>query len=346
MDISLFDYNLPPELIAQFPSRRRDDSKLMILDRRGGGPSLFKPFRCITEYLSSGDAMVVNNTKVFKARLLGRRVTGGRVEIFLVRPVGSEETIVWEALVYPSRRVRVGESILYDSHSILLKRDIGGGRWEVQFQSDSQRRKIISRFGHVPLPHYIKREDQPSDIRRYQTVFANKNNVGAVAAPTAGFHFTKPILRTLDEKGVEIIQTCLHVGPGTFKPITADNIDDHIVDPEMASLSSEAAVKINKVRARGGSVFAVGTTAVRTLESAPIKDSMVQPFSGMVDLYIKPGYQFKLVDHLITNYHLPKSSLLILVSAFAGRERILQAYTEAIKQSFRFYSYGDAMLIL
>ena len=346
MDISLFDYNLPPELIAQFPLRRREDSRLMILDREGNDQPLFRPFKCIAEYFSSGDALVVNNTKVFKARLLGRRATGGRVEIFLVRPVGLETLTVWEALVYPSRRVREEESILFEDYSILLKRDIGGGRWEVQFQSDSQRQKIISRHGHIPLPHYIKREDQPSDIRRYQTVFADKNNIGAVAAPTAGFHFTKPILRTLNEKGVKVVQTCLHVGPGTFKPVIVENIDDHIVDPEMASLSPEAASTINEVREQGGRVFAVGTTAVRTLESAPIDDGSIQPFNGMVDLYIKPGHQFKLVDHLITNFHLPKSSLLILVSTFAGREHILQAYAEAINQRLRFYSYGDAMLIL
>jgi len=345
MDVSLFDYDLPVELIAQHPTRKRDQSRLMILDRSTGELRI-KPFRHIIDYLSGGDALVVNQTKVFKARLFGRRPTGGKVEIFLVRPteLGSQKT--WEALVHPSRRVKEGERVLFDNEPVDLLHDVGGGRWLIGFNSDSQCRRIISRFGHVPLPHYIKREDQPSDIRRYQTVFADEEHVGAVAAPTAGFHFTRPVVNALTDLGVRVIRLCLHVGPGTFKPVKVQDIDDHVVDPELAELNSTAASELNRVRGSKGRVFAVGTTSVRTLESAPISGGLIEPFAGMVDLYIKPGYRFDVVDRLLTNFHLPKSSLLILVSAFCGRELILEAYREAIRQRMRFYSYGDAMLIL
>lgn len=344
-NISLFDYNLPQELIAQHPARRRDQSRLMVLDR-GSGEVRIDPFKSLVNYLKRGDALVVNETKVFKARLWGRRATGAKVEIFLVRMVDPTQPLQWEALVSPSRRVKVGEEIQFDDLTVRLVADVGKGRWIIAFHSERQRGRIIARFGHVPLPHYIRRDDQPSDLRRYQTIFADKDHVGAVAAPTAGFHFTKSIIDSLERKGVETIRVCLHVGPGTFKPVKTETIEEHVVDPEMATLSPKAAAAINRVRARGGKIVAVGTTSVRTLESAPIDDDMVQPFSGMVDLYVRPGYGFKLVDHLVSNFHLPKSSLLILVSAFAGRERILNAYHEAIANRMRFYSYGDAMLIV
>lgn len=344
-DISLYDYDLPPELIAQEPSRRRDQSRLMVLDRNSSEISV-RPFRSIVDYLKPGDALVVNNTKVFKARLFGRRATGAKVEMFLVRTVDPDCPLEWIALVSPSRRVREGEMIEFGHRQVRLDADIGSGRWQVSFASERQRLSIIQQFGHVPLPHYIRRDDQASDLRRYQTVFADKQSVGAVAAPTAGFHFTKPLIGRLKHKGVKLIEVCLHVGPGTFKPVKVDNIYEHVVDPEMASLSPEAASQVNTVRERGGKIVAVGTTSVRTLESAKISNGQIQPFTGMVDLYIKPGHRFLTVDHLITNFHLPKSSLLILVGAFAEREQILNAYQEAIKRQMRFFSYGDAMLIL
>jgi S-adenosylmethionine:tRNA ribosyltransferase-isomerase len=353
MNTSLFDYKLPSELIAQFPTRRRNASRLMVLNRATSDIAI-APFKYILHHLKRGDALVVNTTKVFKARLFGQRATGAKVEIFLIRSLRDAPNSIgrikpacrWEALVSPSRRVKEGERIAFDSFNAVLAKDLGGGRWEIVFDSKSQCEMIIRRYGHVPLPHYIKREDQPSDLRRYQTVFADKNKVGAVAAPTAGFHFTRSLLRTIEEGGVKIAKTCLHVGPGTFKPVKVQNIDDHVVDPEFAELSPKAASQLNQVREKGGSIFAVGTTTVRTLESARIYNGEIQPFSRMVDLFIKPGFQFKVVDHLITNFHLPKSSLLILVSAFAGRERILSAYEEAIRNKMHFYSYGDAMLIL
>jgi len=345
VDVSFFDYQLPPELIAQFPVRRRDQSRLLVLDRAGAGTKHLR-FGEVADYFRAGDALVVNNTKVFKARLLGRRPSGGKVEVFLVRRLDGEQEL-WDALVTPSRRVKVGEDVLFgDRRRAVLARDAGRGHWEVRFSSATARREIIAGFGHVPLPPYISRDDQPSDIRRYQTVFADAGRVGAVAAPTAGFHFTRPLLDRLKRLGVTVVELTLHVGPGTFKPITSRDIDDHIVDPEFAELSSEAASTLNRIRADGGRVFAVGTTSVRTLESAAVSGERVEPFTGEVDLYIKPGHEFRIVDHLLTNFHLPKSSLLVLVSAFAGREKILAAYREAIAREYRFYSYGDAMLIL
>jgi len=346
MDIALFDYDLPPELIAQEPSRKRDQSRLLVLDRTNGDIQIL-PFRRVIDYLDPGDVLVVNNTKVFKARLFGNRATGARVEIFLIRPVDrTKDRLNWYALVNPSRRVKEGEPIEFGDDRVPLTADVGGGRWVVTFHSDSQRDRVVARHGHVPLPHYIRRDDRPDDLRRYQTVFADSDKVGAVAAPTAGFHFTKPLLHDLAAKRIAMVELTLHVGPGTFKPVSVDNIDDHTVDPEFAELTPAAAEILNRTRAAGGRIVAVGTTSVRTLESAVAENGRIVPLERMVDLYVKPGHRFRAVDRMVTNFHLPKSSLLILVSAFAGRERILDAYQTAIANRLRFYSYGDAMLIL
>lgn len=350
MDLSLFDYELPRELIAQFPTRRRSASRLLVLDRKTGERRHLR-FTDLPDYLEPDDCLVVNNTKVFKARLLGRRATGGRVEVFLVRPAdlkepGGRGRDIWIALVSPTRRLNAGERITFDSRSNLeLLEHRQDGEWLVAFSSKTARERTISRFGRVPLPHYIDREDQPADVRRYQTVFAAPDRVGAVAAPTAGFHFTPSLLAQIKDRGVTIVEVTLHVGPGTFKPIKADRIEDHIVDPEYAELTPKTAEQINAARAAGGRIIVVGTTSVRTLESAAQAKGDIRPFSGMVDLYIRPGHRFRAVDHLITNFHLPRSSLLVLVSAFAGREQILSAYEDAIARKYRFYSYGDAMLI-
>lgn len=350
MDINLFDYQLPEELIAQFPTRNRDESKLLVLNRFDH--SIKKGlFLEVVDYLNPGDCLIVNNTKVFKARLFGNRATGAEVEIFLVRRK-EKESLTWEALAQRSRRLKEGETIYFhkachtDRLSLTLGKYLEDGRWEIVFSSRLSEEKIIDRYGHVPLPQYIKRTDDTTDVSRYQTIFAEDNQLGAVAAPTAGFHFTDSIVDSLNKKGVTIGQVTLHVGPGTFKPVTAENIDDHIVDPEFAVLPQITADLINQTKKKGGKVIAVGTTSTRTLESAEIIDNQIQPLAQMVNLYIKPGYKFKIVDHLITNFHLPKSSLLILVSSFANRELILEAYQTAIAQKFRFYSYGDAMLIL
>ena len=347
MDISLFDYNLPQELIAQFPSRERDQSRLMIIDRNSkNNYEKIDFFRKIADFIKPGDALVVNDTKVFKARLFGFRKTGANIEIFLIRKVKETNKLQWYAFVSPSRRVKTGEQIIFNNDQIELVEDLGNGKWIVSFKSITQQENIISQCGHIPLPHYIRRADQPQDLQRYQTIFAGDDKTGAVAAPTAGFHFTKLLSAVLLEKGVKILKITLHVGPGTFKPVKAYDIENHSVDPEFAEITPEVADELNNIRFNGGSLFAVGTTSVRTLESAKIINNKIQPFSDMVDLYIKPGYKFNVVDHLITNFHLPKSSLIILVSAFAGRERIIDAYQAAIENGMRFYSYGDAMLIL
>lgn len=343
--LSDFDYQLPKELIAQFPNKRRDLSRLMVLNRNSGRVE-HQQFSDLPHFLQKGDALVVNNTRVFKARLIGRRETGAEVEVFLVRKL-TQRGEKWLALATLSRRLKEGEHILFgESLTLTIEKGLGEGQWEILFANKAAREKIVSQFGHVPLPHYIDRTDQPTDIRRYQTVFANKEKTGAVAAPTAGFHFTQTLLKGIEKAGVEVVELTLHVGPGTFRPISADHIEDHTVDPEWAELDAVAARKLNKVRKAGGRIFAVGTTSTRVLESLEITDGKIQPFAGMVDLYIKPGHSFRLVDHLITNFHLPKSSLLVLVAAFAGREEILKAYQEAVAQKYRFYSYGDAMLIL
>jgi len=340
----LFDYFLPGELIAQVPSRKRDQSRMMVLNRETGLTDI-KPFKSIVDYLNKGDGLVVNSTRVFKARLLGHRSSGAKVELFLVRKV-SENQELWETLARPSKKLRESEEIEFPPFRVRMLSYIGRGRWRIEFKSTNQRLRTIARYGHVPLPHYIKRNDSPSDIRRYQTMFADRSKVGAVAAPTAGFHFTRPVVEKIESKGVRLIEVTLHVGPGTFKPVTVDDIDDHSVDAECAELSPMAARSINSVRSGGGKIIAVGTTSVRTLESAKTVNGNIQPFAGEVDLYIKPGFEFKQVDHLLTNFHLPKSSLVILTSAFGGRERIMNAYQRAIAERMRFYSYGDCMLIL
>ncbi|MEW5796637.1 MAG: tRNA preQ1(34) S-adenosylmethionine ribosyltransferase-isomerase QueA [Candidatus Zixiibacteriota bacterium] len=346
MKLTLFDYDLPKRLIAQFPTRRRDQSRLMVINRTSG-EIRHRKFADLVEYLNPGDALVVNNTKVFKARLLGKRATGGQVEIFLIRRSDSERGEIWEALAQPSRRLKEGERILFGPEdSCALDQYLGDGRWTVVFSSKTVRERIVARYGHVPLPQYIARDDQPADLRRYQTVFARPEQTGAVAAPTAGFHLTRGLLGKVRTRRAAVCEITLHVGPGTFKPISVDDIGHHTVDPEHARLPEEVASVVNETRRRGGKTVAVGTTSVRTLESAPWQGDRVLPFAGLVDLYIRPGHRFRLVDHLVTNFHLPKSSLLVLVSAFAGRELILAAYAEAVREEYRFYSYGDAMLIL
>ena len=295
----------------------------------------------------------MNNTRVFRARLLGHRQSGAEVEVFLTKPLlqsansSKNRLRRWEGLVKPSRRLKDGEEIIFDErHKLCLKENLGDGKWLIEFSSKSIEQKVIRKFGHIPLPQYIKRQDENSDSKRYQTVFARKDRANAVAAPTAGLHFTRSMLENLKRLGIKTVEVTLDVGPGTFKPVKVEDIRNHKVDSEFASLSAKACRILNTVKSQGNRVIAVGTTSMRTLESAAVNKNQIEPFSKDVDLYIKPGYQFKFADCLLTNFHLPKSSLLILVSAFAGRERILKAYQEAIRNKMRFFSYGDAMLIL
>jgi S-adenosylmethionine:tRNA ribosyltransferase-isomerase len=319
---------------------------MMVLDRRNNTISHGK-FLDIVDYFRGGDGLIVNDTKVFKARLFARRKSGGKVEVFLLQETKYEGLNCWWILSHPTRRLKEGELLYFDENSTLeVVKKFPDGKSLIRFKSKAEAGRIISKFGHVPLPIYIHRPDRKSDETRYQTIFARSSKAKAVAAPTAGLHFTDRIIKKIRSAGVKIIPITLHVGYGTFKAVKAGNIEEHSVDPEYAELSESSADAINGIKKAGGRIFAVGTTSVRTLESAEIIDGEIKPFAGYVDLYIRPGFEFKVIDHMITNFHLPRSSLIIMVSAFAGREKILEAYRIAIKEKYRFYSYGDCMLIM
>lgn len=346
MDISLFDYKLPEGRIAYYPAPRRDGSRLMVVDRNSG-EFRHRKFPNILDYMQKGDGLIINNTKVFKSRLLARRESGGKIEIFLLGEIRHENKICWEVLTHPTRRIKEGEKINFGpEHQLEIIAKLPTGRTIIKFKSRKAADEVIARHGHIPLPVYIHRPDEKRDESRYQTIYAQEKKALAVAAPTAGLHFTPSILKRIEEKGVKIIPVTLHVGYGTFKTVKARRIEEHVVDEEFAEISKSSANAINSVKKAGGRIFAVGTTSVRTLESAPLVDGRIQPYENEVGLYIYPPFKFKVVDHMITNFHLPKSSLLFLVSAFASRELILKAYYEAIKENYRFYSYGDCMLIL
>lgn len=342
MKLSLFDYDLPEELIAQYPPPKRDESRLMALDRKSRSIT-HSQFRLIGEFLSPNDLLVLNDTKVIPARLVGKKQkTGAKIEIFLV---AERERDIWEALIKPGKRVKngtvveFGEGIL--KAQVLAK--LGTGTYIVRLKYKGRLLEILSEVGRTPLPPYIKRQPEPIDKIRYQNVYAAKN--GAVAAPTAGLHFTKELLDALQRKGIGVAKLTLHVGLGTFQPVKTEEVEAHKMHAEYFEISPETAERINLCKQKGGRIVAVGTTSVRTLETVADNGGVVEE-SGYTDLFIYPGYQFKIVDALITNFHLPKSTLLMLVSTFASREFVLEAYQEAIKQKYRFYSYGDAMLIL
>jgi S-adenosylmethionine:tRNA ribosyltransferase-isomerase len=342
--ISDFDYHLPPELIAQEPLPERDASRLMVLDRATGAVA-HRAFRDLPEHLRDGDLLVLNRSRVLPARLLGRRASGGEAEILLVRDLGGDR---WQALVRPGRHLRPGQRVTVDDDlSVVVETEAlaEDGRRRVRFLS--RRRDVpaaLERCGHVPLPPYVRRPDRPQDRERYQTVYAREP--GSVAAPTAGLHFTPALLDRLRERGASVAEIVLHVGPGTFRPVTAERVEDHRVAPEPFTIPPETAAAIEGTRARGGRVVAVGTTTARTLEGAARATGTVAAGEGETDLVIVPGFAFAVVDALVTNFHLPRSSLLLLVAAFAGRERVLGAYAEAVRERYRFYSYGDAMMIV
>ncbi|TCK03971.1 tRNA preQ1(34) S-adenosylmethionine ribosyltransferase-isomerase QueA [Phorcysia thermohydrogeniphila] len=343
MKVSDFDYELPKELIAKFPVEPRDSARLMVL-HRDSGKLEHRIFRDIVEYLKEGDVLVLNDTKVIPARLFGRLETGGKVELLLVRqPLPN----LWEVMAKPARKLKEGKRIIFDEElEGIVKGYAGEGRRLVEFKVKGNKdfMEKLEKVGHIPLPPYIEREERPEDREKYQTVFAQKP--GAVAAPTAGLHFTEELLEKLRDKGVIIKTVTLHVGPGTFKPVKVENVEEHQMDYETYNVPEETAKEVNRAKDEGRRVIAVGTTVVRTLESAADESGRVKSGEGSTNLFIYPGYRFKVIDALITNFHLPRSTLLMLVSAFAGRERILNAYREAVKEGYRFYSYGDAMLIL
>lgn len=343
MKVSLFDYHLPEELIAQYPLPERDESRLMVLNRDANDIQ-HTTFAQLPELLSPGDLIVLNNTKVIPARLIGRKEkSGGKVEVFLLSPRGQG---LWEALVKRSSRMDSGTKVIFGDGRLVAKilgKTEAGGRL-VQFEHNGDMDGLIEEFGRPPLPPYIKREVDDSDKERYQTIYAKEK--GAVAAPTAGLHFTEALFARMKARDIKTVELMLHVGLGTFQPVRVETVEDHDLHSEEFEITLEAAQQINATRDSGGKIVAVGTTSVRALESSAEADGIVLPRSGSTDIFIYPGYKFRVVDALVTNFHLPKSTLLMLVSAFAGREFAMEAYREAVTRKYRFYSYGDAMLIL
>ncbi|MEW6358250.1 MAG: tRNA preQ1(34) S-adenosylmethionine ribosyltransferase-isomerase QueA [Planctomycetota bacterium] len=344
--LSQYDYDLPPELIAQHPMARRDMSRLMILNRKTGAISHTR-FDAIGDHLHPGDVLVLNDTKVIRARMWGRRASGGKIEALVVR---RREDGLHEVLIKPSARLKLGERVVFENGEIggrLHARTDEGG-WVVEFEHAEQLDRILEKAGRMPLPPYIKRtypqdDYADEDAERYQTVYARAP--GAIAAPTAGLHFTEALLGHLKSKGIVIEFITLHVGLGTFRPIKTDDIRAHKMDAEYFEITRNAADAIRAAKCDGRRIVAVGTTACRSIETAG-ESGEVRPGGGWTEKFIYPPYRFRIVDALVTNFHLPKSTLLLLVSAFAGREMILRAYREAIEKKYRFYSYGDAMLIL
>lgn len=368
-----YDYELPAELIAARPAARRDASRLLVLDR-ARGRCTDAAFPALLERLSAGDAVVVNDSRVFPARLLGRKPTGARAEILLVRPESDAlrpfapfdetDTRLWRAMVRPGGKLKPGRTVdIADGFAVEILDSASDGTRLVRLAGDDDPWNLIQRHGRVPLPPYIVRDepggerrahDDAEDRERYQTVYAAPS--GSVAAPTAGLHFTRQMLAAIEARGVRLVSLTLHVGFGTFRPVTADRIDEHEVAPEAYSFSSAAAAALNATRAAGGRVFSVGTTSCRVLETVAAgggvstgggasAGGVFEPGRGWTNLFIRPPYAFRAVDALVTNFHLPRSSLLMLVAAFAGRELTLEAYAHAIRERYRFYSYGDAMLI-
>jgi len=341
-DPSLYEYDLPEERVAQEPVEPRDRSRLMVLDRTTGEVH-HAIFRDLVRFLRKGDLLVLNNTRVFPARTFGARSTGGKVEVLFVRESGPGR---WEVMVRCNGRLRPGEFLRLEGGALsvrLLERR-GGGRWLVSVPKGVQVRSLLEKVGRVPLPPYIRRESEDRDRERYQTVFARET--GAVAAPTAGLHFTPELLQDLEAMGVHRAEVTLHVGPPTFQPIKCGDIRHHRMGEEFYRITEEAAERILEARRTGGRIVAVGTTACRALEAAARHADGFGPRSGWTRLYIHPPFAFRMTDALVTNFHLPRSTLLVMVAAFAGRERLLSAYQEAIRRGYRFYSFGDAMLIL
>ncbi|MCD7981468.1 MAG: tRNA preQ1(34) S-adenosylmethionine ribosyltransferase-isomerase QueA [Clostridiales bacterium] len=341
MKTSDFYFDLPQEQIAQDPLEDRSASRLLVLDRETGKTE-HTVFKNISDYLNPGDCLVLNNTKVIPARLFGEREgTGAQIEILLLR---RRENDIWETLVKPGKKAKPGTRILFGGG--LLTGEVidivEDGNRLIQFSYDGIFEEILDRLGQMPLPPYITHELK--DKNRYQTVYAKYD--GSAAAPTAGLHFTPELLRQVREAGVDIAEVTLHVGLGTFRPVKAENVTDHHMHSEFYQITEEAADVINRTKGRGGRVICVGTTSCRTIESAADESGQIRPCSGWTDIFIYPGYRFKVLDGLITNFHLPESTLLMLVSALAGREHVLAAYEEAVRTGYRFFSFGDAMLII
>ena len=340
MDVKDFDYYLPEELIAQDPLEDRSSSRLMVLDKETGEIQ-HKIFKDILDYLKPGDCLVLNNTKVIPARLFGvKEGTQAKIEILLLK---RKENDIWETLVKPGKKAKPGTKIIFGDGLLVgeVIDVVEDGNRLIQFSYERIFEEILDQLGQMPLPPYITHTLK--DKNRYQTVYAKYD--GSAAAPTAGLHFTKELLEKVKAKGVDIAEVTLHVGLGTFRPVKVENVLDHHMHSEFYMVSAEAAEKINATKDRGGRVISVGTTSTRTLESAADESGRLKECSGWTEIFIYPGYKFKLIDCLITNFHLPQSTLVMLVSALAGREHVLAAYEEAVKEKYRFFSFGDAMFI-
>lgn len=345
MKLSNFDFHLPHELIAQKALVKRDSARLFVYDRSKGKTVDHASFKNIVQYFRQGDCLVINNTRVEPVRIFGNKSTGGRVEVLLVK---SLQTDLWECMLRPG--INVGAQIYFKGNvtGCVMRRN-DAGRYELKWNDLKKLLNHIKLYGMMPLPPYIKRKKisktlRAADLKYYQTVYAKTN--GSIAAPTAGLHFTMSLLEKIKARGVKVVEIMLHVGVGTFKKITAPDISDHRMDEEYYHISFQAAKTINQARAQGGRIFAVGTTSVRTLESSVDVSGNVKPGEGWTDIFISPGYQFKTIDCMITNFHLPKYPPFVMVSALVGVDRLKQLYKEVIRRKYRFYSYGDAMLIL
>lgn len=341
MNTADFDFNLPEELIAQTPLEKRDASKLLIVNRKTG-EFQDRHFHSIIDMLEAGDALVMNDTRVLPARLYGQKEeTGGHVELLLLKNTSGDE---WEVLAKPAKRLKVGTRVSFGDGrlSAVVTEELTHGGRIVRFEYQGIFLEVLESLGEMPLPPYI--HEKLDDRERYQTVYAKES--GSAAAPTAGLHFTKELLAEIQAKGVHLVYLTLHVGLGTFRPVSVDNLDEHEMHSEFYQLSEEAAATLRSVKENGGRVIAVGTTSIRTLETIGSKfDGQIQADSGWTNIFIKPGYDWKVVDAFSTNFHLPKSTLVMLVSAFAGRELVLDAYQHAINEQYRFFSFGDAMFI-
>jgi S-adenosylmethionine:tRNA ribosyltransferase-isomerase len=366
MNLADFDYHLPPELVAQYPTPRRENARMLVV-HRSEGRFIDSRFRHLPQFLEPGDVLAINNSRVIAARLFGRRQglralpVGKRnparhahltttIEVLLVRALGNG---TWEALVRPGRKISVGERLFFESSGKQPERIeaevVGRGEYglrTLRFDSEASLERKLRRIGHVPLPPYIQRPDEPRDRLRFQTVYAREP--GSVAAPTAGLHITKRVLGELSKRGVEVIEITLHVSLGTFQPVHESEVEQHKLHPERFEIQPHAAARINEAIAMSRRIVAVGTTTVRTLEHAALlsKGGRIEPGAGDTQLFIMPGFDFQVIGGLLTNFHLPRTTLLMLVSAFAGRDLILAAYEHAVRQRYRFYSYGDCMLIL
>jgi S-adenosylmethionine:tRNA ribosyltransferase-isomerase len=336
-----YDFDLPPDRIAQRPAERRDASRLLIVDRATGQLE-HGAFSDIERLIPGGDILVANRSRVFRARLLGKRDSGAPAEVMLLRKRAGD---VYEAMVSPGSKLRPGRIVTFaeDFRAEILE-TTGRGTRLVKLAAPGGVEAAIERYGHIPLPPYIERSDEAADVERYQTVFARES--GSVAAPTAGLHFTPELLARLEKKGVKRAEVVLHVGAGTFKPVDADDPAEHAMHEEEFQVGDADASLVNATRSAGGKLWAVGTTTVRTLESIANERGEIRSGSGETSIFIRPPYRFRAIDHLITNFHLPRSTLMMLVAAFAGYDLTMHAYREAIAQGYRFYSYGDAMVII